>query len=166
MIQFSLPPLRPFLDLKEPDFFVPDLDHDRCWFGKVEKLCRFCLRNPEGDKIERSCAMLDVLYQFEDFRQPAWFQDPNMMNEIGTQLLYQPIPSIYYVVPVGDILGRLPLIPALEGVVPQFLEGQRITRSNAPAGRILESAFFFINSWAMLWPGDFSKDSCETESQR
>ncbi len=96
-----------------------------------------------------------------DRRPPDWWQE---VAYAGTKLLYQPAPQpIVYIIPVTDILGRLPLVPYGEhGTIPydwhnlaRYYPGGEFDRQNSPGSG---SKFYNINSWAILWPSDHPRD--------
>ena len=141
--------------------FVPSFD--TCVYGRVERIFRFEAQFPAISEIfQCNCALINSLDTLQlshfDDNPSDWFRDPFHQNLIGTRLLYQTLPPVSYVVPVSNILGRLPLVPAFEGKVPRYLEGRKLTRENVPTGQILRSELYFINSWAMIWPKDFSQE--------
>mmetsp|Transcript_58459 Transcript_58459/g.154162 ORF Transcript_58459/g.154162 Transcript_58459/m.154162 type:complete len:101 (+) Transcript_58459:729-1031(+) len=84
---------------------------------------------------------------------------PVLMSSDGTYLLKGiPVHPVYvfYVVPVSDILGRLPLVPAFDGKIPRFVEGKELNqKDHFSHGTLSRSSVFFINSWAMRWPLDY-----------
>jgi len=132
-----------------------DLDLEACWFGKVELLLQFQMRSPHSSQpVTHSCALINYLFDLT-IGEPAWFRD---VAGIGTKLVYQPDPanSVFYVVPVSDILGRLPLVPAFDGKIPRFVEGKELNqKDHFSHGTLSRSSVFFINSWAMRWPLDY-----------
>ncbi len=69
-------------------------------------------------KSRTSAVIVTVLsYLWADRRQPDWWRE---VAYAGTKLLNQPAPQpIVYIIPVTNILGRLPLVPYGEyGTIP------------------------------------------------
>ena len=81
--------------------------------------------------------------------------------QVDSKMLYLPKPSQYvWIVPITNILGRLPLVPAGQtGTIPYSMHARQqacfeygeCDKADEPG---TGSLIFHINSWAMVFPSD------------
>ena len=101
--------------------------------------------------------MIETLWDYcpGQTRLPVWWTNT---AQIGTKMLYAPCPDpVVYVVPLSNILGRLPLVPV--GTIPYSMWDRKAAcYEHGTCDRNGElgsgSLLFYINSWAMIWPTD------------
>ena len=121
-------------------------------------------RTDSGSLEECKCAMIETLWDFCPGQKRQWWPST---AQIATKILYLPGPDpVVYVVPLSNILGRLPrpLVPAGNtGTIPYSMRNRKeacyeygiCDRDGEPGSG---SPLFCINSWAMIWPTDHAID--------
>ena len=134
----------------------------------------FRFRRPDnGELMQCNCALVETLWPYGSPKgkssRKSWWQST---AQIGTKLLYLPsedTDKVVYVVPLCDILGKLPLVPAgATGTIPNSAKDQRDThfplgKSDSAGKPGSGSGLFYINSWAMTWPTDHQEQSAYAE---
>ena len=112
----------------------------------------FRFRRPDnGELMQCNCALVETLWPYGSPKgkssRKSWWQST---AQIGTKLLYLPsedTDKVVYVVPLCDILGKLPLVPAgATGTIP---------KRERPAGYAL-SAWILRHHWkTWIWKRPF-----------
>jgi hypothetical protein len=135
------------------------------WYGKVVALFSFAAKSSHGKNAGKwfsyECAMIETLFHVQVPRGGAGSLHERLMQTgppgVGTRLFYQTtkVGPVHYVVPKMMILGRVPLIPALDGGEIPKDDGNavRLNPRWFPQGE-RGSPMFFLHTWAMCWPSD------------
>ena len=89
------------------------------------------------------------------------------ITKCSSKLIYETLPGkeVVYVLPITSILGRLPVVRAVDtGTIPsRYLDGCRngahrydhnLARADSSAGAGDGSPMYFVNSWALGWSRD------------
>ena len=158
------------LSLQDYAFFIPPPPYytgkrfrfgpsiDKCWYGRVALVFKIHVCKDDGTLMACTCAMMETLWDYCPREAKPWWQST---AQIGSKMLYLPKPSQYvWIVPITNILGRLPLVPAGQtGTIPYSMHArQQACFKHGECDKADEpgtgSLLFHINSWAMVFPSD------------
>ena len=105
-----IPPY-PFYEL-DPDDFEVVSEFDKLWFARIRLLFRVTVQ-PRGVLAQRQELSLAFITTFEDDIGGAIRESDTTLSDHGCKILYEVNESkpICYIVPISNILGRVPLMP-------------------------------------------------------